>query len=81
MFNFSQSNTVQLKVKGFRKKEWSLFKTTQCSSQKILLEGQSGPYKPFLGATYFKKGKLPTYPSPKLTLTLTSRLGKMMAYM
>ena len=26
----------------------------QCSSQKILLEGESGPYNPFLGARFFK---------------------------
>ena len=34
---------------------------TQCSSQKILLEGQSGPYNPFLGARYFKKGPMYQY--------------------
>ena len=33
----------------------------QCSSQKILLEGQSGPYNPFLGARYFKKGPMYQY--------------------
>ena len=34
---------------------------TQCSSQKFLLEGQSGPYNPFLGARYFKKGPMYQY--------------------
>ena len=33
----------------------------QCSSQKIVLEGQSGPYNPFLGARYFKKGPMYQY--------------------
>ena len=33
----------------------------QCSSQKFLLEGQSGPYNPFLGARYFKKGPMYQY--------------------
>ena len=33
----------------------------QCSSQKIVLEGQSGPYNPFLGARYFKKGPVYQY--------------------
>ena len=31
---------------------------------------------PFLGRLYFFSGKLPTYPSPKPTLTLTSHLGQ-----
>ena len=33
----------------------------QCSSQKIVLEGKSGPYNPFLGARYFKKGPMYQY--------------------
>ena len=33
----------------------------QCSNQKFLLEGQSGPYNPFLGARYFKKGPMYQY--------------------
>jgi len=33
----------------------------QCSSQKILLEGQSDPYNPFLGARDFKKGPMYQY--------------------
>ena len=33
----------------------------QCSRQKILLEGQTGPYNPFLGARYFKKGPMYKY--------------------
>ena len=33
----------------------------QCPSQKIVLEGQSGPYNPFLGARYFKKGPMYQY--------------------
>ena len=34
---------------------------SQCSSQKFLLEGQSGPHNPFLGARYFKKGPMCQY--------------------
>ena len=40
---------------------WRTFTHYQCSSQKILLEGQSGPYNPFLGARYFKKGLMYQY--------------------
>jgi len=32
--------------------------TDQCFSQKILLEGQSGPWKPFLGAIFLGKGPI-----------------------
>ena len=34
---------------------------SQCSSQKILLEGQSGPYNPFWGARFFNKGPIYQY--------------------
>ena len=37
------------------------FFISKCSSQKILLEDQSGPYNPFLGARYFKKGSMYQY--------------------
>ena len=37
------------------------FFISKCSSQKILLEAQSGPYNPFLGARYFKKGLMYQY--------------------
>ena len=49
-------NLWVIKKKGkYVKKKKGLM---QCSSQRFLLEGKSGPYNPFFGARYFKKGPL-----------------------
>ena len=60
-------NIVGSPYSFLRKKNWLVSRkpshlakatTLQCFSQKIFLEGQSGPWRPFLGANFLGKGPI-----------------------
>ena len=68
-FLFYCSWTVKRLSKNSRWKIW------QCWKKKATTCGTKRELETILGSLYIS-GKLPTYPSPKPTLTLTSHLGK-----